>query len=653
MNESVDPCDNFYQYACGNFARVLVEDESAEDFFDFVQNKIEKSVKDVLSDKKVHPSKAVESAKQLYNSCMDTDSMNDKGLAPLYDVLRQIGLPTKSPLIYPSSKFNWVKTAAKMKRVLNMDFLISVNIFADPKNRSINRISVSKSSGYTGSGPDFSNYVRSMQKKRKFPMSSGSNDDKEDPGVELYQYIRSVSNENKFIPDETPVPKLLTIDELQKYTDSAVITFDGKLVLDWKKYITTLFEGTNITLDLESGKDKIAVSDMVYLKEAIQLIQKNQKILESALWWDVIQEIGLYTTDELRMLDTNYRTNGLESPRDRKELCQGTVRKYFSFALAHTFLNDPSVAEYQRQTEEMVENLRLGFDKIIETSDWMDNETKTEARKKLNTMRTYVSHPDWLYNITEIDEYYEDYTIYPKDMLKTIYLFEQEIVNITLLSLRNINDLEEATYDSFPLVTNAFYSSSDNTMIIPMGMIQFPFQGHATQALNYGALGFIVGHEITHGFDTEGKRHDEFGNVRRWWKNDTLAEYKNRTSCFVKSYNQIEIGGENVDGIQTLDENIADNGGYKESLLAYRRYVQTNGTEPLLEGFEGFTNEQLFTLSFANAWCSLSSKVSTFDKHSPEEARVIGVLMNSPEFQDIWKCKKNSPMNPVSKCQIW
>lgn len=177
--------------------------------------------------------------------------------------------------------------------------------------------------------------------------------------------------------------------------------------------------------------------------------------------------------------------------------------------------------------------------------------------------------------------------------------------------------------------------------------------------MNYGAIGTVLGHELTHGFDNSGRHFDSNGNVRQWWTNETIFEYTEKTECFIKHYNdyyEIEVD-DHIDGERTLGENIADNGGLREAVVAYERWKARHGQELLLPGFTHLTHEQLVFLSFAHVWCEAYTPLSLEwimqDSHCPGHVRVHGVLKNSDEFSKAWKCPVGSNMNPAEKCRLW
>ncbi|XP_032368901.1 membrane metallo-endopeptidase-like 1 [Etheostoma spectabile] len=210
-------------------------------------------------------------------------------------------------------------------------------------------------------------------------------------------------------------------------------------------------------------------------------------------------------------------------------------------------------------------------------------------------------------------------------------------------------------------VVNAFYSPNRNQIVFPAGILQPPFfSKHQHQALNFGGIGMVIGHEITHGFDDNGRNFDKDGNMLNWWSNYSAEHFKEQSQCMVQQYGNFNwklAGGQNVSGISTLGENIADNGGVHQAYKAYLKWVEMEGEEPRLPGLD-MDYKQLFFLNFAQVWCGAyrpeyaSQSIKT-DSHSPLEYRVLGSLQNFEAFSEAFQCQKGSRMNPELKCRVW
>uniref|UniRef100_A0A8C3GJU6 Endothelin-converting enzyme 1 n=1 Tax=Cairina moschata TaxID=8855 RepID=A0A8C3GJU6_CAIMO len=209
-----------------------------------------------------------------------------------------------------------------------------------------------------------------------------------------------------------------------------------------------------------------------------------------------------------------------------------------------------------------------------------------------------------------------------------------------------------------PPTVNAYYSPTKNEIVFPAGILQAPFYTRASpKSLNFGGIGVVVGHELTHAFDDQGREYDKDGNLRPWWKNSSVEAFKQQTACMVEQYSNYTINGEAVNGKHTLGENIADNGGLKAAYRAYQNWLKKNGEEETLPTL-GLTNHQLFFVGFAQVWCSVRTPESSHeglitDPHSPSRFRVIGTVSNSWEFAEHFSCPLGSPMNPPKKCEVW
>jgi predicted metalloendopeptidase len=211
---------------------------------------------------------------------------------------------------------------------------------------------------------------------------------------------------------------------------------------------------------------------------------------------------------------------------------------------------------------------------------------------------------------------------------------------------------------------NAYYSPPDNKMVFPAAILQPPFyRGNAHPVQNFGAIGAIIGHEVTHGFDTSGRNYDGDGNLRDWWTSSTAKEFEARANCMRNQYSEMVVYGDsgkpvgNVNGNQTIGENIADNGGVSLSYDAYHDWVKS-GAKFDAKGVEESEVDKLFFVSFGQIWCGkISDKAQKQDLldnvHSPLPVRVNGVAMNSEQFSKTFQCPVGSKMNPEKKCKLW
>ena len=219
-----------------------------------------------------------------------------------------------------------------------------------------------------------------------------------------------------------------------------------------------------------------------------------------------------------------------------------------------------------------------------------------------------------------------------------------------------------------PPAVNAYYAPTKNQIVFPAGILQAPFYDVSyPKSLNFGAMGVVMGHELTHAFDDQGREYDKEGNLHQWWRNKTLWHFVQRIQCFIDQYGNYSIPGDpsdpgsageiRVNGKQTLGENIADNGGLKAAFHAYESWISSHEPELPLPGVN-LTSRQLFFMGFAQVWCSVNTREALRlqvlqDPHAPSLFRVIGTLSNSADFAREFNCRPGAPMNPVRKCDVW
>lgn len=262
------------------------------------------------------------------------------------------------------------------------------------------------------------------------------------------------------------------------------------------------------------------------------------------------------------------------------------------------FVREVFHGEAKPLAEEMIDEVRRAFKNNLPHLDWMDKETRKLAEEKADAISDMIGFPDYILNAKELDKKYHDLNITSKDYFQNnvrVYMFNLK-KNLEKLS----QPVNRTRWGMTPPTVNAYYTPTKNQIVFPAGILQLPFYDRGNpKSLNFGAIGVVMGHELTHAFDDQGREYDKEGNMHQWWNNETIAKFKNRTKCFEKQYGSYKINGRNLNGLQTLGENIADNGGLK---AAFHAYVNLKNLEPTdlmtLPGIN-MTHRQLFFVSFA------------------------------------------------------
>ncbi|KAG1955359.1 neprilysin isoform a [Pimephales promelas] len=309
--------------------------------------------------------------------------------------------------------------------------------------------------------------------------------------------------------------------------------------------------------------------------------------------------------------------------------------------------------------DEMITNIREVFVSNLYDLAWMDAETKKAAEEKARTIRERIGFSENIMNNTYLDQEYQDLSYnaeeYFENILKNLEFGQKK----RLKKLRVKVNKEE--WITGAAVVNAFYSSSRNQIVFPAGILQPPFFGKGQPwSLNYGGIGMVIGHEITHGFDDNGRNFDKDGDLKDWWTPSSTQKFHELSKCIVDQYGSFSwdlANRQNLNGNNTLGENIADNGGIRQSYQAYQNFVKKHGKEAPLPGID-LNHEQLFFLNFAQVWCGTHrpeyavNSIKT-DVHSPGKFRVLGSLQNFPEFAKAFQCQKKDYMVPEKICRVW
>lgn len=342
--------------------------------------------------------------------------------------------------------------------------------------------------------------------------------------------------------------------------------------------------------------------------------------------------------------------SGAKAQRPKWKRALDAVDEALGEALGQVYVEKYFSAESKKRVNEMVDNLIAAYKDRIDTRDWMSPETKKQAIAKLNTIMRKLAYPDkWRdYSGLQIkrDSYVQNF------LRANTFAFNYMINKMG-------KPVDKTEWGMSPPTINAYYNPLLNEIVFPAGIMQPPFfNSEADDAVNYGAMGAVIGHELTHGFDDQGSQFDAEGNMKNWWTEEDLKKFKAKTDVLVKQFNQyVAVDEAKVNGELTLGENIADLGGLTIAYYAYKKSLEG---KPAPEKIDGFTGEQRFFISWAQAWRghmrpeAMKQMVKT-NPHSPGRFRVLGPLSNMKEFYDAFGVKPGDPMyRPDNeRAEIW
>jgi predicted metalloendopeptidase len=341
--------------------------------------------------------------------------------------------------------------------------------------------------------------------------------------------------------------------------------------------------------------------------------------------------------------------SGVPEQRPRWKRGVDLVQGVLGEALGQEYVKRFFPAENKERMLELVGNLLSAFDESIGSLDWMSEQTKEEARAKLSTFRPKIGYPDrW--------RDYGSLELLPGDLIGNVVRSSRFEHDREIAKLGGPIDTDE--WFMAPQTVNAYYNPEMNEIVFPAAILQPPFfTMSADDAVNYGAIGAVIGHEISHGFDDKGSQYDGSGNLRDWWTDEDHGAFEKRTAALVAQYNAYEpVPGHPVNGELTLGENIADVSGVAVAMRAYRKSLE--GREaPVIDGLTG---EQRFFAGYAQVWRAKTRpeesvrRIAT-DPHSPPEFRVLGVLVNNDDFVAAYDVQPGDGMwrDPAERVRIW
>jgi len=339
----------------------------------------------------------------------------------------------------------------------------------------------------------------------------------------------------------------------------------------------------------------------------------------------------------------------------RWSYCLESMMKPMGMTLGRLYVDANFDESTKTAVKDMTSRLRKAFIDNLNSADWMDYETKQSAKEKARAIKEDVGYPPYIKDDSKLDTHYSTLNA-SNDYFENSVAMNKMIVQKSFEVLRE--PVNKDLWAESPAEVNGYYSPQQNRIVFLAGILQSPFyrKGYP-KYLNYGSLAMVIGHEITHGFDSTGRLFDKYGNVKDWWSFRSKLDFVERTECLVNQYNNYQVFGENIDGKQTLNENIADNGGIKLAYEAYQSWIKDNGKEERLPGLD-FSVDQLFFIGYATPWCSVYKKQAALfqvknDVHSYPKYRVLGPLSNFQKFADAFGCKRGSNINPYTKCSVW
>ncbi len=644
IDSSVDPCVDFAAYSCGNFAKLhpIPSDKSGYSagaiVFDYTQQVLHDLLDKVAVD---NPSRTVNEQKigDYYASCMNADAIHETGLKPVQPELDRIAaLTDKKQLTDLLAHFQLINVNAWFSFGEQQDFKDARKQIADVDQGGLG---LPERDYYLRTG-DAAETTRKQYVLHVAKMLSlaGEPDDKTAADaqkiMDLETALAKVSLDVTSQRDPNKIYHIETVEQLSQLAPA----------IDWRQFLSAA--GTPALTDLN-------VANPDFFKGLEPLIESTDlETIKTYLRWQVINSIPGYAMPEAMDAENfdfySHKLRGTPVQQVRWKRCVAATDGALGEALGEVYASSQFPASSKAFTVQMVHDIEDAMNREIETLDWMSAETKVKAKAKLHQVANKIGYPD----------HWRDYSALKVVRGDAFGNNERavEFENHRLLAKIG-NSVDRGEWGMSPPTVDAYYNPSMNDINFPAGILQAPlYDPHATDAENYGHIGGIVGHELTHGFDDQGSQFDGSGNLSDWWTPDDKKKFDAMTDCEVKEYgNFTAVDDVKVNGKLTLGENTADNGGLRLAYMAFLEDAKRKNTD-LNAKEDGYTPIQQFFLAHGQSWCGsirpeqVRLQVQT-DPHSPRQFRVNGVVQNMPEFDNAFGCKTGQPMMPANACRVW
>ncbi|XP_034115606.1 neprilysin-2-like [Drosophila albomicans] len=663
INPQINPCDNFYEFTCGTYIdkMIIPEDKTNINTFTDIVDKVQEQLKNIITAEPPESTpKHFRQPNMLYRACMNTTRIESLGSIPITIIANTMG---GWPLIvgdkWDEDNWTWQDQIKKFHTGgFNMDYIIEFSIDVDLQNTTklMMTLDVSDlflSREYLVKG--FNETLVSAYYDYMVDIAVLFGAKKDEAKKQLLQ---SLEFEIALANISWPIEKRHNLTELYNLRTPQQLQAAYPYV-DWVNYMNALLpEGLSVQDD-----EIINLIEPPFFDQLCKLLAKTpNRVIANYLMWRIHEFSLSYLSEEFHTRKDKYymTVDGHQEPKARWKECVDVVSESLGISVASMYVPKHFDENSKSSVLEMVTNIRNVFNEILDEVNWMDDKTRLEAKNKLHKMATYIGYPDELLDNEKLTKYYEKLEIDPDNYLKSNLALNIFNTNYIFNKLRLPVNKTDWVDHAQSTDVNAFYSLEGNNIQFPAGILQGDFyNSNRPNYMNFGAIGYFIGHEVSHGFDVEGRQFDEEGNMRDWWQSAAKKAYLQKAQCITEQYgNYTEPEtGLKLNGFNTQSENIADNVGIKMAYRAYQRWVEKHGTEQRLPGLD-YTPQQMFWISVGQTWCNKDRKedldlLITTDGHSPSEFRVLGPLSNSNEFSKDFQCPEDSSMNPVHKCEVW
>src|ERR1700720_3349531 len=644
IDKTIDPCVDFYQYACGNWIKNSEIPPDQSQWVSFVELHernldIEHGILEKAAAGGASRNAVDQKIGDLYGSCMDQKSADAKGIAPVKPELDRVAaVNDKSALIDeiahvhligPNPLFNFYSQSD----LHNADQVIA---YIDQGGLTL---------------PDRDYYIKDDNAKMK----------------EMRQHLVEYVTQSFTLAGQTPQQAADSAQTvLRVETALAKASMDRTARRDPKNRDHKMSRDEAVAL----GRDfylsryftavgapnfaELNVTNPDFFKQVNATLESESlDSLKIYVNWQVLNAAAPWLSQPFVEANFKFQQNltGQKEIQARWKRCANLTDRELGEALGQKYVDATFGPEGKQRMLKMVDALEKSLTDDIHDLSWMSEETRKQAKVKLDAIRNKIGYP-------ELWRDYSSVVIKPGDLMGNLqraneFEAKREIAKID-------KPLDRKEWGMTPPTVNAYYSPSYNEIVFPAGILQPPFfDPKMDDGVNFGGIGLGIRHELTHGFDDQGRKFDPKGNLHDWWTAEDGKEFEKRVSCVADEYsNFVAVDDIKLNGRLTLGENTADNGGARIALMALERMIAEGQSGKEGEKIDGYTPEQRFFLGFARVWCEkrrpeIARMRAVTDPHSPGKYRVNGVVENMPEFQKAWGCKAGQPMVAENACHVW
>ena len=642
LDKTVSPSADFYQFACGGWMSMhpLTDEYSRFGSFDLFAENNRQQLKGLIEELAAAPSEKGTVARKvgdLYNLAMDSAKLNAEGYFPIESQLKKIAGLT--------GRQEFVKVVAEMTRQGYGPYF-GIYVGADDMNSSMNLVQTYQGGlglgdrDYYLGADEHNREIRSKYEEhmvRMFELAGWSNTRAREAAaavMAIETQLATASYEKVKLRDPLANYHKMTIEELEKEIPG----------VDWKVYFETI--GL-------PGIEELNVAQPEPIREVARIWNNSPLEAQKAyLQWKVIDAAAPYLGDEFvaEHFEFNGKVlSGVKEMKPRWKRAVATVDGAMGEAVGQMYVEKYFPAAAKERMMKLVENLQKALGERIKALDWMSEETKARALEKLAAIYVKVGYPDqWRdYSGLEVrnDSYWNN-------------ILRSNEFDFDYMLAKAGQPVDKKEWLMTPQTVNAYYNPTTNEICFPAGILQYPFfDMNADDAFNYGAIGVVIGHEMTHGFDDQGRQYDKDGNLKEWWTAEDAENFKARAQVLVDYFDDIEVlPGLYANGQLTLGENIADHGGLQ---VAYQAFHRATEESPLGEA-EGFTPEQRFFLAYANVWAANIREeqirfLTQMDVHSLGRWRVNAALPHIEGWYEAFGVREGDPLYlvPEKRASIW